>query len=109
MEIGYSSEESEKKAIAAMGNAEEISTSLSKLYNSFYNPMPDIIAYCIWFGMLGILYLAFKKYIFNNLGTTAICACGIAFSSMLLCLYSAITALKKRKQLIIGQYHRLFY
>ena len=102
MEIGYSEAASEEKAIAAMGDAEEISNDLSKLYNSFYNPAPVIILYCIWFGLLGVLYLIFNNYIFNDLGTTSLCAGAITFSTALLCIYSAISELKKRKQLIIG-------
>lgn len=102
MEIGYNEAASEEKAITEMGDAEEISNDLSKLYNSFYNPAPDIILYCIWFGLLGVLYLIFNNYIFNDLGTTALCAGAITFSTALLCIYSAISVLKKRKQLIIG-------
>lgn len=102
MEIGYNQETSEAKAISTMGDAEEICNDLSKLYNSFYNPAPDIITYCIWFGILGILYLIFDRYIFNDLGTTALCAGAVTFSTALLCIYSAISIIKKQKLLVIG-------
>jgi len=102
MKIGYSKEASEEKALSAMGDAEEISADLSKLYNSFYNPLPDIIAFSIWFISLGILYLFFSKYVFYDVGAGALCAAGIAFSTSILFLFSAFAVIKKRKTLAIG-------
>lgn len=101
-EIGYSKEASEEKALCAMGDAEEISQSLSKLYNSFYNPAPDIIAFAVWFSVLGVLYLFFRKYIFGDIGTTALCAGAIALTTAILLTYTCIGLIKKSKPIIIG-------
>lgn len=102
IKIGYSSEAAEQKALENMGDAEEISREFSELYNSFYNPVPDIAAYCLWFAVLGIIYYVFNQYVYNDLGTPAICAAAIACSSAILLLFSAFSIIKKRKALAIG-------
>lgn len=94
MEIGYSETASDEKAIAAMGDAEEISNDLSKLYNSFYNPAPVIITYLIWFALLGGLYFLLKEFIFEDTGALPLILCADFTALSIFWIYSAVTGKK---------------
>lgn len=94
MEIGYSEAASEEKAIAAMGDAEEISSDLSRLYNSFYNPAPVIITYLIWFALLGGLYFLLKQFVFEDTGALPLILCADFAALSIFWIYSAVTGKK---------------
>lgn len=94
MEIGYNEAASEEKAITEMGDAEEISNDLSKLYNSFYNPAPVIITYLIWFALLGGLYFLLKQFVFEDTGALPLILCADFAALSIFWIYSAITGKK---------------
>lgn len=94
IKIGYSKEASEEKALFAMGDAEEISADLSKLYNSFYNPLPDIIFYAVWFLLLGGIYFLLKKYVYNDIGTYSLILFSEFFAISIYWLYITVSAKK---------------
>lgn len=94
MEIGYNEAASEEKAITEMGDAEEISNDLSKLYNSFYNPAPVIITYLIWFALLGGLYFLLKQFVFEDTGALPLILCADFAALSIFWIYSAVTGKK---------------
>ena len=92
--MGYSEEDSERKSIEEMGDAQDIAETLGELHQA-YNVVPDLIVLAAFSAVLYCAYFLEKRFIFGDPGALSMLVCGIIAGAALFFLYAAYSSSKK--------------
>lgn len=79
-EAGYTEEQAKEKSVEAMGNAEDIAETLSKLHKS-RNVLPELAAFLIAVGLSSAAYYLLRTYAFGDPGVISLLISGIFFGA----------------------------
>lgn len=93
-EMGYSEEESEEKAVDAMGDAQEIAKELGELHKSKFNWV-DLLALLITLAVISAAHYLLSGYAFGDPGVISLLICGIFFASAVYFLFAAYAISRK--------------
>lgn len=94
MEMGYTEEESEEKAVDTMGDAQEIAKELGELHKSKFNWV-DFLALLITLAVISAAHYLLSGYAFGDPGVISLLICGIFFASAVYFLFAAYAISRK--------------